>query len=55
VEQINQPTKIRLIEMIKVNNLKAKEKSTIVCLPSSVKTTYTGGESSSPFHYDYKN
>jgi hypothetical protein len=43
VEQINQATKIKLIEMMKVNNPKennqAKKKNTIVCLSSYVKTT----------------
>jgi hypothetical protein len=50
VEQINKATKIKLLELMKVNNPKennqAKEKNTIVCLPSSVKTTYSVGESS---------
>jgi hypothetical protein len=33
VEQINQATNIKLIKMTKVNNPKAKEKDTMVCLP----------------------
>jgi hypothetical protein len=44
VEKINQVTKLKLIEMMKVNNPKAKEKKYDSCLPSSVLMNLRLGE-----------
>jgi hypothetical protein len=38
--------------MTKVNNPKANEKDTMVCLSSSVLINLPWGENSSPFYYD---
>jgi hypothetical protein len=52
VEQINQVTKLKLIEMMKVNNSRTKEKNTIILFTQfGVNEPTSGGESNSPFHY----